>query len=127
MTRSVPVLLAALAALAGCRTTQRSLADTRQELRQTLDGLYAAYGGSEVTPREPAATTTGSVVEHAISEADRSYFERQCLSVGRGERPFSVSPKLQAFLDRPENVKGCERAARLEREVGKLEEKAARG
>lgn len=127
-------LLIALA-VAGCRSTpsqpeqkpEDQLFAARQEYRQTLDGLYRSYGGTSVlgnpSPDSSGASDDGNVVGHVVSEADRSYFERQCLAVGRGERPFSISAKMQRFLDVGENAKGCRKAAELQVRIRELEER----
>ncbi|HET7754751.1 MAG TPA: hypothetical protein VFK85_12650 [Anaeromyxobacteraceae bacterium] len=127
--------------LSGCRTSAPAAAKerpedqlfaARQEYRQTIDGLYRTYGGSDVPGNSPP--TTGSpgappqdegVVGHVVSEADRSYFERQCLAVGRGERPFNVSGKMQRFLDTAENARGCRNAAMLQERIAQLEKRVA--
>jgi hypothetical protein len=132
------ILLVAVAglALAACSGTQKpkkspeeQLVDTRQELRETLGELYRSYGGSEVAGSGGASGSPGSggVLGHVVGEADRSYFERQCLAVGRGERPISVSPKLGEYLGRAEVAKGCRKAADLQRHVGELEKQVAAG
>src|SRR5512141_2945286 len=91
----------ALTACAGSqKTKEEQLIDTREELRNTFDRLYRSYGGSEVAGG--GTSGSGGVLGHVVGEADRSYFERQCLAVGRGERPISVSPKLQEYLGRAE-------------------------
>jgi hypothetical protein len=124
-------LLMVLAA-AGCRTTpsqpeqtpEDQLFAARQEYRQTLDGLYRAYGGTTVLGNPaPDSSGDGNVVGHVVGEADRSYFERQCLAVGRGERPFSISSKMQRFLDVGENANGCRKAAQLQVRIRELEER----
>jgi hypothetical protein len=136
---SRPSLAAAFVALlvlssSGCRSApekkpEDQLFEARQEYRQTLDGLYRAYGGTYV----PGSSTSGSapqqdggVIGHVVSEADRSYFERQCLAVGRGERPFSVSAKLQRFLDGAENASGCRKSAQLQEQIRQLEARVAK-
>ena len=125
-------------ALIGCRTSpakpeqspEDQLFSARQEYRQTLDGLYRSYGGTNV-PGNPTPDATGlpqqeeNPVGHVVSEADRSYFERQCLAVGRGERPFTVSGKMQRFLDLEENARGCRKAAELQARIRKLEQQVA--
>jgi hypothetical protein len=130
--------------IASCGTTpsqpekkpEDQLFDARQEYRKTLDGLYKAYGGTDVPgnpgPTPPTAgppespSTAGDMVGHVVSEADRSYFERQCLAVGRGERPFSISRKMQTFLDGAENAQGCRKAAQLQEQIRQLEERVGK-
>jgi len=104
----------------------------RQEYRRTLDGLYRAYGGTNVpgnpAPADPTAREgqDENVIGHVVSEADRSYFERQCLAVGRGERPFTLSGKMQRFLDAEENARGCRTAAQLGERIRALEAQIAK-
>ena len=124
------VPLAAAVLLAACGGSQKKptkspeeqLVDARLELRDTFERLYRSYGGSEV-----AGGGTGGVVAHAVNEADRAYFERQCLATGRGERPISVSPKLQEYLGRAEVAKDCRKAGDLQRRIAELEKQVAAG
>lgn len=139
----VPASFAALLVLAssGCKTTpsqpekspEDQLFEARQEYRQTIDALYGAYGGTDV-PGNPAPSAPGApppegedVIGRVVSEADRSYFERQCLAVGRGERPLSLSGKMQRFLDGAENASGCRKAAQLQSRIKELEKAVAKG
>ena len=138
----VPASFTVLLVLAssGCRTTpsppekkpEDQLFEARQEYRQTIDALYGAYGGTDVpgnpAPGSPGAPPQGDgedVIGHVVSEADRSYFERQCLAVGRGERPLSLSGKMQRFLDGTENASGCRKAAQLQALIQELEKAVA--
>lgn len=123
------VVLVAGLALAACSGAQKpkspeeQLVDSREELRGTFDRLYRSYGGSEVAGGPSSGS--GGVLGHVVGEADRSYFERQCLAVGRGERPISVSPKLQEFLGRAEVAKDCRKANELQRHIAELEKQVA--
>ncbi len=60
-----------------------------------------------------------------MGEADRSYFEQQCLAIGRGERPFSLSAKLEEFLRRADVQRDCRRSADLQMEIDKLQREAS--
>ncbi len=113
----------ALGACAGAqkKSPQEQLVDVRGEQRALFDKLYKAYGGSEL-----AGTGTG-VLGHAVGEADRGYFERQCFAIGRGERPISVSPKLQEYLARGEVSADCKKANELQMQVAELEKQVAAG
>jgi hypothetical protein len=129
---STALTLVAAVSLAACggaqkprKSPEEQLVEAREELRGTIDRLYQAYGGSEVAGGSTG--DSGGVLGHVVGEADRSYFERQCLAVGRGERPISVSPKLQQYLDRAEVAKECRRANDVQRRIAELEKQVAAG
>lgn len=133
--RRAVLALAALLALAACSSPEEKLLERRQELRATLDELHARYRSSEA-PREPRPEapaesgdgTGAGVVQRLVGELDRSHFEQYCLAMGRGERAFSFSGRLEAFVREEPNARACREAARLETEVAALErEVAARG
>jgi hypothetical protein len=127
----VAALLAALPlalSLAACKTPEQKLVDRRHALRATLDRLYGSYGGSDLArppPAEGGAAQDGGILGRALGEVDRSYFESQCLAVGRGERPFALSGKLDAFLRDERNAQECRRAADLRGEIDALERQVA--
>lgn len=131
--RRLLVLLAALALSAACKTDAEKLVDLRTDLRSRLDELYAAYGGGAIAGQARAEAEKGerpdegaSAAARIVGELDRSYFEGYCLARGRGERPFSLSGKLEAFLKEPSNENRCRDAARLEARIAELEAKAVR-
>lgn len=131
--RRLLVLLAALALSAACKTDAEKLVDLRTDLRSRLDELYAAYGGGAIAGQARAEAEKGerpdegaSAAARIVGELDRSYFEGYCLARGRGERPFSLSGKLEAFLKEPSNESRCRDAARLEARIAELEAKAVR-
>ena len=104
MRRVIPFLVAT-ALLAGCRSDAERLVDLRTELRNRLEHLYASYGGSELATRAAAegeapegAGEGRAIAARLVGELDRSYFEGHCLARGRGERPFSMSARLDAFM-----------------------------
>lgn len=128
----LPALAAALAlGLSACKTPEQRLVDRRHELRATLDGLYGAFGGSDLAragqglEAQGAPPAEAGLVGRLMGEADRSYFEQQCLAIGRGERPFSLSGKLDTFLKDPEHARDCRRAAELALDVAALERELA--
>jgi len=141
MRRLAPALLAALLAVA-CRTPEEKLVDRRRDLRDALDELYAEYGGSDLAremsgaDRETAggaeprgedgrarvpAKGSGGVVGRLVQELDRSHFEESCLAIGRGERPFVLSERLDAFLSDADHSRACRDAARIQSDVSALE------
>ncbi len=111
--------LAALALLAACKSPQEKLVERRREQRAVLDRLYSQYGGSGLEPKEEPGSA--GIVGQILGEADRSYFEQQCLAVGRGERSFSLTAKLQEFLRRDDVQRDCRRSADLQMEIDALE------
>ncbi|WP_242346597.1 hypothetical protein [Anaeromyxobacter terrae] len=125
MRRLSLALLAALLA-AACRSPAEKLVDRRRDLRETLDRLYAEYAesGSGADRRgdgreeRPAG---GGVVGRFVQELDRSHFEQSCLAVGRGERPFLLSDRLEAFLADGGHSRDCRDAARIDADVAALE------
>lgn len=132
MRRFCPILLATVL-LAGCKSNSEKLVDLRTDLRTMLDELYSAYGGSSFATRadgeaqEPERPDLArAAAARLVGEMDRSWFERFCLARGRGERPFSLSGKLDAFMKEAANEKSCRDAARLQARIAELEEKAER-
>lgn len=130
--RRAPLLLAT-ALLAACRSDAERLVDLRTELRQELDALYAAYGGGDLAGqardearRAPRPDEGAGVAARLVGELDRSYFEAHCLARGRGERPFSLSGRLDAFMKEAANERRCREAARLAVRIAELEAKAGR-
>lgn len=114
-TLAAAALAAALAL--GCRTPEQRLLDARRDLRATLDDLYADY-------REAAAPEGGEdpgLLGRLVGEVDRSWFEQQCLALGRGERPVGASARAEAFLHERGNARACRKAADLQLEIEKLE------
>ncbi|HSN93268.1 MAG TPA: hypothetical protein VLS93_18705 [Anaeromyxobacteraceae bacterium] len=126
------VLLAAAAALllSGCRSPEQRLIDRRHELREIVDRLHAAYQASERTGdgggQAEEAEGGGGPLGRLVAEMGRAHFEGYCLAVGRGERPLSLSSRLDAFVREPGNARACERAARLEAEIAELERELGR-
>jgi hypothetical protein len=138
--RLVLALLAAVLAVA-CRTPEEKLVDRRRDLRDALDRLYSEYGGSDLArevsganggtagaggraederARVPAKGS-GGVVGRLVQELDRSHFEESCLAIGRGERSFVLSDRLDAFLKEADHSRACRDAARIQSDVSALE------
>jgi hypothetical protein len=131
MRRLRPLLLAA-ALVAGCKSDQEKLIDLRTELRTKLDELYSAYGGGALAAQarsdaeERDADEGSATAARVVGELDRSWFEGYCLARGRGERPFNLSGKLEAFMSDPANEEACRAAAKLQLRIAELEAKPAR-
>lgn len=128
MRRSLVFALLAAAVLAGCKSDSEKLVDLRSDLRSRLDALYSRYGGGSLASQarsdaEKSASEGASTAARFLGEMDRSYFEGYCLAHGRGERPFNLSGKLDAFMKEPANQEACRDAARLEARVRELEAK----
>jgi hypothetical protein len=127
MRRLCPMLVAVVL-LSACRSDAEKLVDLRTELRTKLDELYSAYGGSSLASQvraeaeKPERADEGSgTAARLVGELDRSYFEGFCLARGRGERPFSLSGKLDAFMKEPANEEACRTAAKLQARIAELE------
>lgn len=142
MRRRLTLALVAAVLAAGCRTPEEKLLDRRRDLRAALDQLYGEYGGSDLArdmggapEGEPSverrreggdraqapAGGGGGVVGRFVQELDRSHFEESCLAVGRGERPFLLSERLEAFLSDADHSRACRDAARIQSDVSALE------
>lgn len=126
------LLGALLLATGGCKSDSERLIDLRAELRADMDELYARYGGGELATRDGEdAADEGSgadgrdVTARLFGQIDRSYFESYCLAHGRGERPFNLSGKLEAFMKDPSNQEACREAAKLDARIRELEAKVA--
>jgi hypothetical protein len=132
MRRLAPLLLAT-ALLVACKSDAEKLVDLRTELRTELDALYGAYGGGATAGQLKAEAEKAErpdegagVAARLVGELDRSYFDGTCLARGRGERPFSFSARLDAFLKEPGNEARCRDAARLAARIADLEAKTPR-
>lgn len=132
MRRLYPMMVATVL-LSGCRSDSEKLVDLRTDLRTRLDELYSAYGGSGLAAEAKAdaggpegAGEGRGIAARLVGEVDRSYFEGHCLARGRGERPFSLSGKLDAFMKDPANDRACRDAARLAARIAEIEAKAER-
>jgi outer membrane murein-binding lipoprotein Lpp len=131
--RRLSPILVATVLLAGCKSDAEKLVDLRTDLRTKLDELYSAYGGgalaaqAEGDAEEPERSDVArTAAARLVGELDRSYFEGFCLARGRGERPFSLSGKLDAFMKEAANEKACREAAKLEARIAQLESKVER-
>ena len=120
---AVAVLAAAALALTGCSSPEQKLVERRRDLRARLDRLYAEYGGSGTGSEAEAqkGAAEGGIVGRMLAEVDRAHFEQYCLAIGRGERPFSVSGRLEAFVQEPGHARECRKAADLALEVESLQ------
>ena len=125
--------LVAIALLAACKSDSERLLDLRTELRTKLDRLYATYGGGAFAAQaKTEAQKSGQADEGSataarlVGEMDRAYFEGYCLARGRGERPFNLSGKLEAFMTDSANEEACRDAAKLQARIQDLEAKVVR-
>jgi hypothetical protein len=122
MPRPLFALLACATLALACQSPEQKLVDRRRELRQTLDRAYAAYAGeTEPKPEDPG------LLGRVAGEVDRAWFESQCLAQGRGERPMSLSARLDAFLKDDRNARACRRAADLQVDIDALERQVVSG
>ncbi len=121
MAAALPLVLAA------CRTPEEKLADRRRELRDQLDTLYAAYSAEQSPPAADGASKPAGtgLLDRVLGEVGRTAFEQHCLAVGRGERPFALSGRIEAFVSEPANARACRRAADLQLAVDALEREVA--
>lgn len=118
--RLVAVLAAAALAL-GCRSPEQKLLERRRDQRATLERLYADYRGSAPASGGEPGNVAEGLVGRVLAEADRTHFEQYCLAIGRGERPFSISGRLDAFVQEARNAADCRKAADLALEIEGLE------
>jgi hypothetical protein len=119
--RIVPTLLvvttfAVVLALAGCKSREEQLIDRRHELRETLDDVYESYSGDTKGPGADSG-----VVGRLVAGIDRAHFDEYCLAIGRGERPFAISRKLEDFMKDRSHARACRRAAEIQVDVEELE------
>jgi hypothetical protein len=120
--------LAPLAALllvpAACSTPEEKLVDRRHELRSLLGRIHEQYTGRPEGDRGGAPEEAG-IIGRLTTNMERTHFEQYCLAVGRGERPFSLSSRLEEFMRDEDHVKDCREAARLQAQIEKLEQTIA--
>lgn len=130
MHRSFVAALLCAVLLVGCKSDAEKLIELRSDLRARLEELYGRYGGGALAnqanadAREGATDDGRGTAARFLGEMDRSYFEGYCLAHGRGERPFNLSGKLDAFMKDGENQKACREAAKLASRIQELEAKA---
>lgn len=123
LTRRCAALLLAGFILAACTTPEEKLIDRRHRLRATLDELYASYSDRDGTAE--ARDAGSGVVGRFLAGVDRAHFDEYCLAIGRGERPFSLSAKVETFMNEPRNVKRCRKAAEVQLSIEELERELA--
>lgn len=112
-----------------CMSREEKLFDQRHRLRESLEKLYTAYGGAELASdgRKPARATgeaaqpLNGLVSRFVEGAERAHFDEFCLAIGRGQRPFALSRKLDDFMKKSENVRACRDAAKLQLAIDALE------
>jgi hypothetical protein len=109
-------LLAAF--ISACSSPEERLIDRRTRLREMLDELHESY--SQTLGRSPPIGDQG-VVGRFIEGVERAQFDEYCLAIGRGERPFALSGRLEAFMKERDHARTCRKAAETQLEVAKLE------
>lgn len=126
------LLLAGFIAVA-CKSPEEKLIDRREQLRAKLDRLYETYAAQDRdgTAQDRAGTaqeaaSSGGVLGRFLAQVDRAHFDEYCLAIGRGERPFSFSGKLETFMKVKKNARGCRKAAEIQLSIDALERDAAR-
>lgn len=117
------VVALAAAGILACASPAERLAEARRDLRGLLDEAYASYGGGPIAgdARARDGEEGRSVAARFLGEADRALFEQHCLAYGRGERPFSLSAKLDAWVKEHEST--CREASELALRIQELERK----
>jgi hypothetical protein len=60
-------------------------------------------------------------VGRLVAGIDRAHFDEYCLAIGRGERPFAISRKLEDFMKDRSHARACRRAAEIQVDVEELE------
>ncbi len=121
---AVAFLAAVLLAAAACSTPEEQLLDKRHELRALLGHIYDEYMGRAGSSGDGAPEEPG-VIGRLATSMERSHFEQYCLAVGQGERPFSLSARLESFMRDEDHVKECRAAIKLQAQIEKLERKIA--
>jgi hypothetical protein len=114
--------------LAACMSREEKLIDRRHRLRATLDELHETYSGPDHAAggRGTEAGSNGGVVGRFLAEVNRAQFDEYCLAIGRGERPFALSGKLESFMKTPEHARTCREAAEMQIAVEELERELGR-
>jgi hypothetical protein len=65
-------------------------------------------------------------VGRLLAGVNRAQFDEYCLAIGRGERPFALSGRLESFMKTPEHARTCREAAEVQVAVEELEREIAR-
>src|SRR5512134_2240829 len=126
LVRTAAALLVASLLLAGCKSREEKLIDRRHDLRETLDELYDEYAGRD-RAKDGGGTEgsgDGGVVGRLIAGVNRANFDEYCLAIGRGERPFAFSARLEEFMKDKGNARTCRRAAEIQAQIDDLEREA---
>jgi hypothetical protein len=125
MRRSAVALLAAMVLVpTACSTPEEKLLDRRHELRALLDRIHKTYAGKGAKGEAPAEQA--GIFGRLATGVERSHFEQYCLAVGRGERPFSLSARLEEFMRDEDHVEDCRDAAELDAKIEELEREVAK-
>jgi len=108
-----------------CSTPEEKLLDRRHELRALLERIHHEYTGKGGSKGDAPAEQAG-IFGRLATGVERSHFEQYCLAVGRGERPFSLSARLEEFMRDEDHVEDCRDAAELDAKIEELEREVAK-
>jgi hypothetical protein len=104
----------------------------------SLDKLYQDFGGSDLAQSVSATLKSGSgsgnTADNQFSQGlanitqgvDRSVFEQNIQTVGRGEQPLVFTDKSKQFFLRQDVVKRAKKVYEMELELETLENKQNR-
>ena len=111
------------------------LINFRIERTQTIDNLYASYGGGSLSNEVNTETNKeieknkkknpGSkllqVFKNTVSEVDRSVFETHCLTIGNGHHAEIITEKSKTFFAKLSTLETCKSIAVLDIKISELE------
>jgi hypothetical protein len=110
---------------------EEKLVRLKIERVETLDTLYAEYGGGELSNMAGKAASdleveAGSnafvdMLAGAVGESDRAMFDANCDLIGAGERPTAFTSKAKDFFQTDTAKSRCIQAGRLGREITSLQ------
>ena len=109
------------------------LIDFRTQRTQTMNNLYASYGGGSLSNEihketdkdiEKEENNTGNkflkAFQNTVSEIDRSVFEAHCLKIGNGHHAEIITEKSKTFFIKPETLASCKSIAILDIKISEL-------
>ena len=147
----IAALLLALTACSSAERIEEDLYELRSTRTQMLDGLYSDYGGSAAVEVSRQARTEGTeaidqtvdrasregvvipesgadaariILEAAsgsIGQTDRDLFEGHCMTLGRGERPHTITDRSTEFFSQDAVRTECHEVYRLSQQIAALE------
>jgi hypothetical protein len=130
-------MLILISLLLACLSPEEQLAEKRGQLTTGMEELYAAYGGSDVAKAvdgaarsagvgDTTARTFGEMLGNMAVSVDRELFESQCLDLGAGNKPATLTDRARDFFAKDSTRTSCTRLAKLTREVDALEKQVER-